>query len=151
MRFCPKPCWGYNINKVSYHLFKTHKKNWYLKLFWSQRFLLLFFKINLFIYFWLHWVFIAARGLSLLAARRIYFLLRCAGFSLQWLLLLRSTGSRRACFSSCGSQALERRLSSCGAQAQLLCGMWDLPGPGIEPGSPALAGGFLATAPAGKS
>ena len=23
--------------------------------------------------------------------------------------------------------------------------MWDLPGPGLEPGSPALAGGFLTT------
>ena len=28
--------------------------------------------------------------------------------------------------------------------------MWDLPGPGIEPVSPALAGGFLTTAPPGK-
>ena len=51
--------------------------------------------------------------------------------------------------SSCGSWALER--SSCGAQAQLLRGMWDLPGPGIEPVSPALAGGFLTTTPPGKS
>ena len=47
--------------------------------------------------------------------------------------------------SSCGSRALERRLSSCGARAYLLHGMWDLPGPGLEPGSPALAGGFLTT------
>ena len=29
--------------------------------------------------------------------------------------------------------------------------MWDLPGPGIEPVSPALAGGFLTTAPPEKS
>ena len=29
--------------------------------------------------------------------------------------------------------------------------MWDLPGPGLEPASPALAGGFLTTAPPGKS
>ena len=29
--------------------------------------------------------------------------------------------------------------------------MWDLPGPGLKPGSPALAGGFLTTAPPGKS
>ena len=29
-------------------------------------------------------------------------------------------------------------------------GMWDLPGPGIEPVSPALAGGFLSTVPPGK-
>ena len=35
-------------------------------------------------------------------------------------------------FSNCGSWALEHRLNSCGAWAQLLSGMWDLPGPGIE-------------------
>ena len=29
--------------------------------------------------------------------------------------------------------------------------MWDLPGPGIEPVSPALAGGFLTTVPPGNS
>ena len=29
--------------------------------------------------------------------------------------------------------------------------MWDLPGPGLEPVYPALAGGFLTTAPPGKS
>ena len=28
--------------------------------------------------------------------------------------------------------------------------MWDLPGPGLEPMFPALAGGFLTTAPRGK-
>ena len=53
--------------------------------------------------------------------------------------------------SSCGSQALERRLNSCGARALLPHSMWDLPGPGLEPTSPALAGGFLTTAPPGKS
>ena len=105
---------------------------------------------GLFIYFWLCWIFVAACGLSLVAASGAHSSLRCAGFSLRWLLLLWSTGSRRAGFSSCGSQALERRLSSCGAWAQLLRGMWDLPGPGLEPVSPALAGGFLTTAPPGK-
>ena len=43
-----------------------------------------------------------------------------------------------------------RRPSSCGSQAQLLCGMWDLPIPGLEPVSPALAGRFSTTAPPGK-
>ena len=43
-----------------------------------------------------------------------------------------------------------RRLSSCGSQAQLLRGIWDLPRPGLEPVSPALAGGFSTTAPPGK-
>ena len=58
-------------------------------------------------------------------------------------------------FSCCGARALGARasvvaacgLSSCGARAQLLRGMWDLPGPGLEPVSPALAGGFLTTVP----
>ena len=44
-----------------------------------------------------------------------------------------------------------RRLSNCGSRAQLLRGKWDLPRPGLEPVSPALAGGFLTTAPPGKS
>ena len=91
-----------------------------------------------FIYLWLHWVFIAARGLSLVAASGGYSSLSCAGFSLRWLLLVQSTGSSRTGFSSCCSWAL------------LLCGMWDLPGPGIEPVFPALAGGFLTTVPPGK-
>ena len=43
-----------------------------------------------------------------------------------------------------------RRLSSCGSRAQLLRGMWDLPRPGHEPVSPALAGRFLTTVPPGK-
>ena len=54
-----------------------------------------------------------------------------------------------------GSQQLQhtgpvvevRRLSSCGAGAQLLRGMWDPPGPGLEPLSPAPAGGLSTTAP----
>ena len=112
----------------------------------------LFFKtlINLFIYFWLHWVFIAVHGLSLVAVSGDYSLSWCAGFSLQWLLLLQSTGSRHEGFSSCGLRALERRLSSCGAWAYLLHGMWELSGPGLESMSPALAGRFLTTAPQGK-
>ena len=42
------------------------------------------------------------------------------------------------------------RLSNCGSRAQLLRGMWDLPRPGLEPVSPALAGRFSTTAPPGK-
>ena len=42
------------------------------------------------------------------------------------------------------------RLSSYGSRAQLLRGMWDLPRPGLEPMSPALAGRFSTTAPPGK-
>ena len=43
-----------------------------------------------------------------------------------------------------------RTLSNCGSRAQLLRGMWDLPRPGLEPVSPALAGRLSTTAPPGK-
>ena len=43
-----------------------------------------------------------------------------------------------------------RKLSNCGSRAQLLCGMWDLPRPGLEPVCPALAGRLSTTAPPGK-
>ena len=70
---------------------------------------ILFFKkiyfIYLFIYFWLSWVFVVAHRLSLVVASRGYSSLRCAGFSLRWLLLLQSTGSRHVGFSSCGMWA----------------------------------------------
>ena len=42
------------------------------------------------------------------------------------------------------------RLSIRGSRAQPLRGMRDLPRPGLEPVSPALAGGFSTTAPPGK-
>ena len=53
-------------------------------------------------------------------------------------------------FSSCGSWTPEPWLGSCGAQASLPHSMWDLPVPGMEPVSPALAGGFPSTGPARK-
>ena len=90
-------------------------------------FIYLFFKINLFIlfiYFWLRGVFIAARGLSLVAVRGGYSSLRqagfhCGGFSC---CTARTLGARASVvvargLSSCGSRALERRLRSCGARA----------------------------------
>ena len=74
----------------------------------------------------------------------------CAGFSFWGLLLLWGLGSRCVGFSSWGPWALEHRLNSCGAQAYLLCSMWDFPAPGTEPVFPALAGGFFTTEPPGK-
>ena len=101
--------------------------------------------IYLFIYFWLRWVFVAVRGLSLVAASGGF---SCCGARAlgAWASVVVARG-----LSSCDSQALERRLSSCGTRAQLLRGMWDPPRPGIEPASPALAGGFLTTVPPVKS
>ena len=91
------------------------------------------------IYFWLCWVFVAPCGLSLVAASRGYSLLWCMGFSLWWLLLLQSAGSRRVGFSSSGTGIW------------LLHGTLNLPRPGIEPVSPELADGSWSTVPPGKS
>ena len=86
----------------------------YLKLpgvLWLEQgfFCFVFFK---FIYFWLCWVLVSVRGLSPVAASGGHSSSRCAGLSLSWPLLLRSTGSRRAssvvvahgpsCSAACG-------------------------------------------------
>ena len=102
------------------------------------------------IYFWPRWAFVAVCGLSLVTENGATLQLWYEGFSLQWLLLLGSAGSRHSGFNSCGSWALEHRLNSCSTQAQMLCGMWDLPKSGIEPVSPALAGRFFTTEPPQK-
>ena len=72
-----------------------------------------FFKnLFLFIYFWLCWVFVSVRGLSLVVASGGHSSSRCAGLSLSQPLFLRSTGSRCAgsvvvahgpsCSAACG-------------------------------------------------
>ena len=104
-------------------------------------------------------------GLSVVSLRIYLFLFGCAGSSLPCR-LLSSFGAQaslcsgfcccgaralgRAGFSSCCSRAPEHRLNSSGSQASLLCGRWDLPGPGIELVSPALAGELFTTEPPGK-
>ena len=50
------------------------------------------------------------------------------------------------------AQALDTQVQQlCGSQALLPCSVWNLPRPGIEPMSSALAGRFLTTGPPGKS
>ena len=85
-----------------------------------------FFLKNLYLFIYLcrlHWVFVAARGLSLVVASGGYSSLWCAGF-----LLIEVGGDFTCCrerasvvvahgLGSCGSRALERRLNSCGARA----------------------------------
>ena len=72
------------------------------------------------LYFWLRWVFVAAHGLSLVSWSGGYSSFWCAGFSLRWLLFLRSTGSRRVGFGSCGTWAQQLWLVGSRAQAQQL-------------------------------
>ena len=90
-----------------------------------------------YIYFWLCWVFVSVRGLSLLAAS--------GGHSSSW-----SAGLSLSRPLVAEHRLQTRRLSSCGSRAQLLRGMWDLPRLGLEPVSPALAGRFSTTVPPGK-
>ena len=71
------------------HLVRLHPR---LLLF----FLNIYLFIYLFTYLWLCWVFVSVRGLSLVVASRGHSSSRCAGLSLSWPLLLRSTGSRCA-------------------------------------------------------
>ena len=73
-------------------------------------------------------------------------LLLGADFSLQWLLLLQTTGSRSWSFI-----VAECRLSRCGIWT--LAGLWQVgsPGQGIKAVSPALADRLLSTVPPGMS
>ena len=118
----------------------------------------LFFFMNLFIYLLAalvlrccRWAFSSCseRGATLHCGARAS---HCGGFSCcgaralgTWASVVVAHGLQRA-----GSVAVAHRLSSCGTWAQLLCGMWNLPRPGFEPVSPALAGGFLTAAPPRK-
>ena len=67
-----------------------------------------FYFLKSFIYFWLLWVFVAACRLSLVEANGSHSSLWCMSFSLLWLLLLRSSGSRVQ-----ASVVAARGLSSC--------------------------------------
>ena len=91
-----------------------------VRLFCSFLFILfIYFNKFIYFYFWLRWVFVAAHGLSVVAARGSYSLLWCAGFPLggfscyraQALGVQASVVVARG-LSSCGSWALERRLGS---------------------------------------
>ena len=104
-------------------------------------FFFFFLKVCIFFFFfnlWLCWVFVSVRGLSLVAASGGHSSSRCAG-------LLTIAASLVA-----EHRLQTRRLSNYGSRAQLLCGMWDLPRPGLEPVSPALAGRLSTTALPGK-
>lgn len=74
----------------------------------------------LFINFWLDWGFVAALGLSLLAEVGATLCCGTQAFSLWWLLLSLSTGSRHAGFRSWGTQAQQLELSGSRAWVQWL-------------------------------
>ena len=67
-----------------------------------------------------------------------------------WLLTARASLVSEQGLSGRGSRVPQHRLSGCAPWAELLGGTRDLPGPGIEPVSPACPGRFFATEPARK-
>ena len=112
----------------SKHKKKTHIKSqlWAVQEAWGQGqlstslfLLFIYFRFN-FIYFWLCWVFVATCRLSLVAASRGYSSLWCMGFSLRWLLLFPSVGSRRMGCSSWGTRAQQLWHVGSRAQAQFV-------------------------------
>ena len=85
---------------------------------------LFFFKFIIYLfYFWLHWVFVAACGLPLVAASGATLCCGawayCGGFSScrAQVVGVRASVAVARGLSSCGSQVLECRLSSCGTWA----------------------------------
>ena len=94
---------------------------------------------DLFIYFWLCWVFVATRAFS-----------SCS----EWELFSSCCAQAAHCPGFCCSRvwALEcAGFGSCVAGSQSPSGMWDLPGPGIKPVSSVLAGELPTTGLPGKS
>ena len=93
-----------------------------------------------FVYFQLHWVFVAAQGLSLVVVSRSY-----------------SLGEVGRLLTAGASPFVVHELQSTRAQqfrctwAQLHQDTWNLPRPGIEPACPELVDGCLTTGPPGKS
>ena len=69
----------------------------------------------------------------------------CGGFS------CRSQALRSTHFSSWCTWTQELQLPGLQSAGSVMMCMWNLPWPGIEPVSPALAAGFLSTVPPGKS
>ena len=109
---------------------RISKWHWPLKMAAAALKFFVLFLTLVYLFIWLHWVFTASRGLSLVLASR--------GFSLQWLLLFWSMGSRQW-----ASVVVAHKLRCPAAHGILPDQGW------MEPVSPALAGEFLTIGPPG--
>ena len=100
------------------------------------------FKMQKYVYYLFVYPHLAVLGL---AAPRLSLVAVSRGCSLGWL---------RGLLIAVASLAVAPRLQSAGSVVVvhgLSCSTWYLPGPGIKPMSPVLAGRFLTTGPPGKS
>ena len=110
---------------------------------------------HLFIYLWLRWVFVPMRAAPWLWWAGILSTCSVPASPVAERGLWAASG-----FSHCsrwaqelGCRAPGHRLTTCGTRVHLpraFCTMWDLPRPGINPGSPALAVWFVTVEPLGK-
>ena len=95
--------------------------------------------------FWLHWVFVAAGRLSLVAASGGYSSLQRSGFSLRRFSCCgaQAPGSRASVVAACGLSGVAHGLG-CSVACQIFSDQGQNP-------SPELAGRLLSSAPPGKS
>jgi len=107
---------------------------------------------KIFVY-WMCWVFIAVfslkaanRAYSLVAVRELLVVVTSLVVAHRLQGIWASVAATQG-LSKCGSWDSRALVSICGAQIQLLHGMWDFPGPGIKPVCPALQSGFLTPGP----
>ena len=128
------------LNIMTSHCYRgmVFLQKWISDLLLFLLFIYLFF-INLFIYLFLAVLGLrfCARAFSSCGERGPLFIAVCGPLTVMASLVV-------------GHGLQTRRLSSCGSRASLLHGMWDLPRPGLEPVSPALAGTVSTTVPPGK-
>ena len=127
--FSLMPCYMFTDNKFHWG---RHKSSFF------------FFNFYLFIYLFIH---------SFMAVLGLRFCARAFSSCGKWgpLFFIAVRGPLTVAASLVAEHRLQtRRLSNCGSRAWLLRGMWDLPRPGLEPVSPALAGRFSTTVPPGK-
>ena len=99
----------------------------------------------LFIYLWLCWFLLLCWLFSSVASSGHSLVVMCGLLIEEASLLASGVWSQQLPLPG-----LRARLSGRGAQTQLLRGMWDLRGSGIQPTSASLAGGYFTTEPPGK-
>ena len=112
----------------------------------------------IYLHVWLRWVVVAAWGLLLVVGSRAHSLGAVLRFHIvvtslvgHWLAGTWASAVAAQRLSTCSSWAPGHRLKNCGAQAQPLHSMWNLPDQALNPCLLRWWGGFLTTWPPGKS
>ena len=116
----------------------------------------IFIYLKMFVYFWVSWVFVAAQaflqlwqvGTTLAAEPELLIVGICPCGAQPLVLGLQSLQRLASVLEAPEVQSIVSVVLAHGLK--LPCDMWDLPGSGIKPVPPAVAGRFFTTAPPGK-